>query len=150
METIQKMFEHLIWANKRILNALHNIKDDQPDVIRLFSHILFAENVWMTRLKGQDSSHLSIWLDIDLEECDKLVQKNEETIITYLLNLKNDDLDKMVSYKTSTGEPFQNTVREILTHIAMHGHYHRGQINSQLRLLGEEPAVTDFIYYVRS
>ncbi len=38
---------------------------------------------------------------------------------------------------------------EIVTHVAMHGSYHRGQIARQLRSAGLEPPYTDFIQYTR-
>jgi len=150
LETIQKMYEHLIWANKRILATLHTMKGEQQDVIRLFSHILFSEIIWMARLQGIDSSKLPLWAEVDLDFCDQLVKKNEENIISYLLNSTKDDLEKKITYKNSKGIEFQNTIREILTHVCLHGHYHRGQINSKLRLNGDEPVILDFIHYVRT
>lgn len=150
METIQKMYEHLIWANKRILANLHTMKEDQQDVIRLFSHILFSEIVWMARLQGIDSSKLPIWAEVDLDFCEQLVKQNEENIISYLLISSNENLDKMITYKNSKGTEFQNTIREILMHVCLHGQYHRGQINSRLRLMGVEPIVLDYIHYART
>ncbi|MGE7918036.1 hypothetical protein ACQKM9_03680 [Viridibacillus sp. NPDC093762] len=43
MKTIQKMYEHLNWANQRILETLQSIGDENQDVCGLFSHILLAE-----------------------------------------------------------------------------------------------------------
>lgn len=150
METIQKMYEHLIWANKRILATLHTVKEDQQEVIRLFSHILFSEIIWMARLQGIDSSKLPLWTDVDLEFCEQLVKKNEENIISYLLICTKEDLENTIIYKNSKGFEFQNTIREILTHVCLHGHYHRGQINNKFRSLGVEPVVLDFIHYMRT
>lgn len=150
METIQKMYEHLIWANKRILATLHTINEDQQEVIRLFSHILFSEIIWMARLQGIDSSKLPLWANVDISVCEQLVKRNEENIISYLLNLSKEDLEKSVTYKNSKGQEFQNTIREILTHVSLHGHYHRGQINTRLRLQDAEPIMLDFIHYVRT
>ena len=64
MKTIQKMYEHLNWANQRILETLNSIEDENKEVRRLFSHILFAEKVWITRLQGLDSSSLPLWSDV--------------------------------------------------------------------------------------
>ena len=41
LKTIQKMFEHLNWANQRILETLQNIEVENQQV-RLFSHILYC------------------------------------------------------------------------------------------------------------
>jgi uncharacterized damage-inducible protein DinB len=34
-------------------------------------------------------------------------------------------------------------------HVALHGHYHRGQINSRLRAGGTDPISVDYIMYMR-
>lgn len=143
------MYEHLYWANQRILETLQSIGDENQDVFRLFSHILLAEKVWITRLQGLDSSRLPIWSDVDIEVCTELVIQNEESLTTFLTNLANTDLDKLISYTNSKGKEFKNSIRDVLTHIALHGQYHRGQINSRLRAEGIEPVNIDFITFVR-
>jgi len=143
------MYEHLNWANHRLLEILQNNEDENQDVIGLFSHILFAEKVWITRLLGLDSSRLPIWSDVDLEVCAELVMQNEESLTRFITELANTDLDRLVFYKNSKGKEFKNSVRDILTHVALHGQYHRGQINLQLRAGGIEPVNMDFITFVR-
>jgi uncharacterized damage-inducible protein DinB len=143
------MYEHLNWANQCILETLQSIEDENQEVNRLFSHILFAEKVWITRLRGLDSSRLPIWLEVDMEVCAELVMQNEESLTTFLTNLANSDLDKLIFYTNSKGTEFKNSVRDILTHIALHGQYHRGQINSRLRADGIEPVNIDFITFLR-
>ena len=143
------MYEHLNWANQRILETLQGIEDENLEVCRLFSHILFAEKVWITRLRGLDSSRLPIWSEIDLEVCAELVMQNEESLTAILTNLANSDLDKLIFYTNSKGTEFKNSVRDILTHVALHGQYHRGQINSRLRADGMEPVNIDFITFLR-
>ena len=143
------MYEHLNWANQCILETLQSIEDENQEINRLFSHILFAEKVWITRLRGLDSSGLPIWLDVDMEVCAELVMQNEESLTTFLTNSANSDLDKLIIYSNSKGTEFKNSIRDILTHITMHGQYHRGQINSRLRANGIEPVNIDFITFLR-
>jgi len=149
LKTIQRMYDHLHWANKRILETLQNLEDENQEAMRLFSHILFAEKVWLTRMQGLDSSQLPLWSDVDIEVCTKLVMQNEEIIKTFLANLAETDLDKIITYKNSTGKEFETSVSDILTHVALHGQYHRGQINARLRANGSEPINVDFITFVR-
>lgn len=149
MKTIQKMYDHLNWANHRILETLQNIEDENPEVNRLFSHILFGERIWITRLQGLDSSQLPVWSEVDIETCAELARQNEESLTTFLTNLVNEDLNKLILYKNSKGTEFKNSVRDILTHLALHGQYHRGQINSRLRVNGIEPVNVDFITFLR-
>ena len=67
----------------------------------------------------------------------------------YLNGLSAKQLSENISYKNSKGEPWSNTVEDILTHVLLHSAYHRGQIASQTRAAGETPAYTDFIHAVR-
>jgi uncharacterized damage-inducible protein DinB len=143
------MYEHLNWANQRILETLQNVEADNQQVKSLFSHILFAEKVWITRLRGLDSSRLPIWSEVNIEVCTELVKQNEESFTAFLTNLVNTDLDNLISYTNSKGKEFKSSMRDILTHVALHGQYHRGQINSRLRANGIEPVNTDFITFVR-
>ncbi|MFJ7736317.1 DinB family protein [Lysinibacillus sp. NPDC097287] len=149
MKTISKMYEHLNWANLRILETIQSIEDENQDVLRLFSHILFAEKIWITRLREMDSSRLPIWSDVDIEVCTELALQNEESFTTFLTKLEKSDLEKIISYKNSKGTEFKSSVRDVLTHVALHGQYHRGQINSRLRAEGIEPVNLDFITFVR-
>lgn len=149
MKTIKSMYEHLSWANQRILETLQSLEDENQEVCRLFSHILLAEKVWLTRLQGIDSSPLPIWSEADKEVCGELVMQNKESLTTYLTNLSDTDLDKVISYKNSKGTEFKNSARDILTHVALHGQYHRGQINLRLRADGFEPVNMDYITFVR-
>ena len=55
----------------------------------------------------------------------------------------------MVEYRNSRGVVFQNTVAEILTHVALHGSYHRGQIAMRVRAAGGVPVTTDYIVFRR-
>ncbi len=143
------MYEHLYWANQCILKTLQSIEYENQEVRRLFSHILLAEKVWITRLRGLDSSRLPIWSDVHNDECSELIKQNEESFRAFLANLKNNDLDKLIIYTNSKGQEFKNSIEDILTHIALHGQYHRGQINLRLREKGFEPVNIDFITFVR-
>ncbi|MBY0147826.1 DinB family protein [Neobacillus niacini] len=148
METIQSLFQHVHWANQRILETLQN-SEEHKQANTLFSHILHAENVWFTRLIGKDSSHLPIWAEVSLESCVEMVNKNHQNYSEFLSKLSHSNLDRELSYKNSEGTKFQNTIREILTHVALHGQYHRGQINLLLRIADIEPINVDFITFKR-
>lgn len=148
LETIQSMFKHLHWANQQILETLQNSKENKQ-ANNLFSHILHAENVWYTRLKGADSSHLPIWSEVSVESCVEMVNQNHHNYDELLSTLSNSNLDQLVSYKNSNGTKFDNSIRDILTHVALHGQYHRGQINQLLRAANKEPISVDYILFRR-
>ena len=60
-----------------------------------------------------------------------------------------DALAREVEYQTSTGQVFRSTAADILTHVALHGSYHRGQIALLTRQGGGAPVPTDYVLYAR-
>ncbi|PKG24654.1 DinB family protein [Niallia nealsonii] len=149
MQTIQNMFDHLNWANQNILKTLQNIEGESQKTIHLFSHILLSEHIWFTRLKGLDSSSLAIWDKASLEICAEMVKQNHQNFYVLFSCISDNDPNTLVFYKNSMGKEFQNTIGDILTHIALHGQYHRGQINQRLRENGLEPVNIDYITFRR-
>lgn len=152
MLTIMKLYDHLNWANKHILQTIevvgqqHNIQ--KP--IQLFAHILQAEQIWLARLQGEDSKHMLIWPVGDITMCAKLVTENDANYHSYLTSLSDTNMDNVISYTNQSGKLYQTSIRDILTHAALHGQYHRGQINALLRLEGIDPVNVDFITYIRT
>lgn len=149
METIKKMYQHLAWANDRILSRLQTIEQTH-EINDLFAHILLAEQTWFYRLENKDSSHITLWGETSLQTCEQLASNNKEEIEGYLNSLEESDLQTLVSYKNSKGQQFQTSVHDILTHVALHGQYHRGQINKLLRTAGNEPVNVDYITWIRN
>jgi uncharacterized damage-inducible protein DinB len=149
LETIQSLFKHVHWANQRILETLQNSAVENKQANNLFSHILHAETIWFTRITGIDRSPLPIWEEVSLDKCVEMVKQNNHNFTGLLSNLSTDELEQQVFYKNSKGIEFHNTIREILTHVALHGQYHRGQINQLLRITDLEPINVDYITFKR-
>jgi len=150
MQSILAMFEHVKWANARIYDAIAQAGEASEYVTTLLHHVLRAEQVWLTRMKGQDSSHLPLWQSCSLQELTELMRHNEQDYQVYLAALDESRLDEMITYRNQSGTPFTTSIRNILIHVALHGSYHRGQINAALRREGHEPINVDYITFVRT
>ena len=144
-----RLFHHAEWANRRVLALLQNLSPLPEKARRVFAHLLAAEQVWLTRLRGEDSSALEIWPGHTLDQCALLVEKNAADYQRYLTTLSEETLNAVMIYRNSKGVEFRNTVSDTLTHVAMHGSYHRGQITQTVRNAGHAPVNTDFITFVR-
>jgi uncharacterized damage-inducible protein DinB len=81
--------------------------------------------------------------------CVILIEENNRNFSELLASLSDANVDDQVVYKNSTGKEFTTSIRDILTHVALHGQYHRGQINRVLRGEGLEPVNIDFITFAR-
>ena len=67
----------------------------------------------------------------------------------FLQELDGPALERVVAYTNTAGLSFENSIQDILLHVALHGQYHRGKVNLILRQAGHSPAPTDYIAYVR-
>ncbi|MFC0210893.1 DinB family protein [Paenibacillus chartarius] len=151
MQTIRNMFAHLDWANRRILEALQAAPANEVGhSVKLFRHVLQAERIWLIRLRGESSEGLSVWSDdTDLANCAALIEANGSGFAAWLDAIPEARLNDPIAYRNQAGAPFESTARDILTHIALHGQYHRGQVNAALRAGGLEPSPVDYILYAR-
>ena len=60
-----------------------------------------------------------------------------------------ESLAERLTYRNLAGHTFQDPLGEILLHVLMHGHYHRGKANAALREAGLTPAGLDYITWHR-
>ncbi|WP_245809868.1 DinB family protein [Cohnella massiliensis] len=150
MKTISRMMDHLYWANGRMLDALDASKTENKDILKLARHVAVAEQVWLSRLEGRGSTQYALWEDAeDVATLKKMFAENEKQYRQYIGRLEERNLDEMVEYANQSGVPFRTSVRDILTQVALHGQYHRGQINRALRGDSAEPVQVDFITFAR-
>jgi uncharacterized damage-inducible protein DinB len=135
-----------VWANRETLRALG--QGTPPDrSLRWMGHIIAAELLWLARLESVPSP-LPVWPDLSLEECEARFPELSSRLVR-ALTADAAALTRPVAYTNSKGEHWTSTVEEILTHLIIHSAYHRGQIASDLRSAGQEPAYTDYIHALR-
>ena len=53
-------------------------------------------------------------------------------------------------YRNTKGDEYANSVLDILTHVVIHGAYHRGQIARIIGRAGGQSPNTDYIAFIRS
>jgi uncharacterized damage-inducible protein DinB len=149
IKIIRKLFAYDEWAITRIVASLKSMSSQNQKAIRSLAHLLVAERIWFLRLQDQDTSEINLSPELSLAECESLANENQRAYADFLGSLNEDGLHSTVTYKNSKGIEFSTPVADILTHVALHGTYHRGQIATAVR--GEEvtPVNTDFITFVR-
>ncbi len=145
----REQFKYNHWANKATLKSMEAAKKLPEKTLVLLAHIGAAERIWRTRIQDLNSSHISVWPKQDLEECRKIATQNQQGWQNWLDDIDEDVLTSEITYHNSKGDIFESKVFDILTHVIIHGGYHRGQIASLLRQNKETPAITDYIFYKR-
>jgi|SRR2546423_6026141 len=147
--TIRKLFAYDVWANARVLDSLKTSQHENQRAMKLLAHLLVSEKIWLMRLRGEDTSQINKSPASSIAACESLVDEMRAALAVYLSALDSMDLDSIVTYRNSKGTEFHTPVKDILTHVAFHGTYHRGQIAFVMRSEGMTPVDTDFITFVR-
>jgi uncharacterized damage-inducible protein DinB len=149
----QRMLEHMFWADTRLLDMLDEYgagaNPGLAEAVRLFSHVLTSERIWLLRLRNEDSSAQPTWPELGLDRMRTLAERNAVGYARLLQERDDTDLAADVVYSSSQGVPYRNTMSDILMHVVLHGSYHRGQIASTVRAAGLQPVNTDFIAFAR-
>jgi len=144
---------HMRWADDIVGTALVSTRR-QPDRARaadpvaLFAHIAGTEHLWYSRIMGTVPD-CAVWPDLPVAESRAIAERHAELFRQLVAGSGDSEIDRVVSYRNSAGRDFRNSVGEIVTHVTMHGSYHRGQIARLVRASGHEPPYTDYIQFKR-
>lgn len=143
------LFKYNNWATKATIQSINEISSPSERIISLISHILAAQQIWFSRIIGEKST-LSPWEVYTIEECLKISEIVNERYTNFLEHASDEGLEKIIHYSNTRGERFENSIKDILTHVINHSTYHRAQIALLVKEAGSSPAVTDYIVYQRS
>jgi uncharacterized damage-inducible protein DinB len=147
LEHLRHLFAYNDWATRRIVTALKEAPSEKAQ--RILAHLLITEREYYERLYGKDSTGFDFWPDLSLAECGALARETAEKYEKLLRRFDEEGLDLPVRYRTSEGAPYENTFREMLSHVLFHSSIHRGNIILKLREEGFVPPKIDYIIYLR-
>jgi uncharacterized damage-inducible protein DinB len=145
---IERMLRAMSWADQKTLEALIEHPHAQGEALPLLAHLLAAEHIWLARLRSQETTQ-PVWPQLEMNECKRLADDNAAGYATYVGSLGESALDVAIRYRNTKGEEFVNSAIDILTHVVIHGAYHRGQIAKALGRSGVPAVNTDFITFAR-
>jgi uncharacterized damage-inducible protein DinB len=158
-ELLKFLFQYNAWADRRMLDACASLSNEQftrnlgssfSSVRDTVVHLYGAEWVWNERFHGNSPSSLLSGAGFpDLASIRGKLVEMDQFYIDYVSKLDQQDLDRLIRYKTFSGEEFSNPLWQSLHQLTNHASYHRGQITTLLRQLGVKPVSTDLIMYYR-
>jgi len=158
-EEVRLLFDYNSWANQRSLEAASQVSDEHfikplgssfPSVRDTLVHICGAEWVWLERCHGRSPASIP-----DISQVRSMAALREhwkpqaERLLIFIRGLTQDDLDRVMEYRTFNFGVYKNPMWQSLQHLANHGTYHRGQITNLLRQLGTKPILTDLLHFYR-
>lgn len=136
------------WANRRVGEMLAELEGAElARPLRLFSHLLRAERVWLGRIHATPDAALPLWETDPLERCRERLEANARALEQLVADGSVDT--EPVTYTTTQGATYTTPVGDILAHVLNHGTHHRGQIALLVREAGRPPLPLDLIFYLR-
>ena len=144
---LRHLFEYNDWANRRMIVSLK--ENGSKRSLSILAHLLITEKEYFERLYGKDSTGFDFWPQMTIHDCSTLAKENAGQYEKLLKRFDDEAIGMYVKYKTSEGIQYENTFREILSHVLIHSSTHRGNIMLKLREEGFEPPTIDYIIYLR-
>jgi uncharacterized damage-inducible protein DinB len=158
-DLLRFVFQYNQWANLRTLDSCTPLTNEQftRDLGSSFSsvrdtlmHLYGAGWAWNERFEGRSPSAFpSATAYPDLASVRAKLEEMDSFYLNMVSNATQADLDRVLHYKSMTGEEFSNPLWQILHHFSNHGSYHRGQVVTMLRQLGAKPVSTNMIELYR-
>lgn len=141
-------FKYNDWANTNLLEAIKQLPDNEKSV-KLFSHLIHAQDKWYNRITKQVDDSSIDWMGSSFT-IDGLELKWNESIYKWikLIEKKNEtDLQQDVVFsRVSDGKQMGIKLVDLCLQLNYHSIHHRAQINTLISQQGLTPPATDYIF----
>jgi uncharacterized damage-inducible protein DinB len=120
---LERLNAHRAWANGQYAEWMASLPSVDDYCLKMFSHVLRAEEAWLARLRGEVAEN-RIWSLVPVEAMTAMRAAHDSGLEEALKG----DLARVFRYNRFDGTPMESTAADILTHVCTHGMYHRAQI----------------------
>jgi len=156
-DEVRTLFAFNAWANHRVLTACAALTPEEftkpapssfPTVRDTLHHIMGVEWLYLERFQGRYPTALLPGETIEsVARFEARWDGIKKGLEDFVRSPELGDLERIIEYKNMQGKHFRYPLRAILQHVVNHGTYHRGQVATQLRELGQKPLSTDLLRY---
>jgi uncharacterized damage-inducible protein DinB len=160
LQDTQRLIAFHYWARNRMFEALDALTPEQftrevggsfGSVRNTVVHTMSAEIVWLARWKGESPAGM-VSPDgyPDAGSVRGAWTNQEANLRAYFETLGEQDIQRVIAYKTLAGVQSESVLWQMLQHVVNHASYHRGQVTTLLRQMGAAPPKsTDLIAFYR-
>lgn len=148
------------WANSLLTSAIGKLDEEKihreiissyRSIAKTILHMWDAESIWWQRVKLVDNIEIpSVVFDGNTEALIKGLLQQSQLWKEWIAGSRDSALEHEFIYRNSKKEQFKQPVAEVVHHLFNHQSYHRGQLITMLRQVGEEHVPsTDYILFLR-
>jgi uncharacterized damage-inducible protein DinB len=155
---ISKFLAYNRWANARMLEPVTALSAEKlrrelggsfGSLHGTLTHLYGGEWIWLQRARGFSPKALPT--NDDVPTADALRAKwrvLEDEIAEFAKDLTPASLARTITYTNFVGTQWTYTLSDVLFDLVNHSTYHRGQVATLLRQLGETPVSTDYVRFL--
>jgi uncharacterized damage-inducible protein DinB len=159
LELVRHLYEYNDWANGKLLAAARGVPAAELAAGRAvswgncltgFGHIAAAQVNWLERWQtGANEVSTTDLQDglVSLDEVHDALKRSHASLRDFVGALTDERLDSPLPYRDSTGRTADRPLWQLMTHVANHGSYHRGELAAALTGLGHSPGDLDFLFW---
>ena len=155
------LLDYNAWANEEYLNQIRELPADEVtkqreslmnNILNSVNHLLVIDKVWMAHMQGKTHSFekLQTVIHENLNDFQAAKKKMDQEIRDYVSGLSEDELEEVVNYELMGGNKGNLPRYMIITHLAIHGAFHRGFIADMFGQIPAVPAGQDIPVWERS
>ena len=154
---IETLFDYGYWANRKLFEVISRLQPAQftqevagsyGSVRNTLVHMMSTEWGWLERCGGPPrGARLSGGDFPTFASVTEQWKRIEGDVRKFLAAMRHEDVDRAVEFAIGNGPKQVLTVGQMMSHAAVHGVHHRGQIALLLRSLGYVPGNFDICFY---
>lgn len=152
---LQTLYDYHAWANVDLFNKLEGVDPGKygaelRTALRLISHSYVVSRIFAGHLQGVPHGFTSDNFEETpaLDELRAAVVSSDQWYLDYLRTASSITLSEAVPFTFTDGDKGYMTRDEMLTHVALHGSYHRGEMGRILWQLPMTPPWDTFAVYL--
>lgn len=151
-ELLRDLYDYSEYATNRLLDVTAEVDPEAArDIIANLAHICVAQVNWLERWQTGANKVSGVVLQErmrTLADVGTALARSHADLHTYVHALTDEDLEREIACKDSSGAPLTRALWLMMTHVANHGTHHRGEIAWALTAVGHSPGDIDFGYWV--
>ena len=152
---LYKLYGYHAWANYDLLEKLGTLEQEQHKAelhtaLRLINHYYVVARIFAAHLGSVQHDYTSDNTDEtpSLGELRAAVKSSDQWYLDYIHSVSPENLSEAIPFTFTDGDKGYMTREEMLTHVALHGGYHRGEIGRILWQLSVTPPWDTFAVYL--
>lgn len=153
---INDLSEHMFWADMKVWSEINKMQNkDTKNIFDLFFHLHSVQHAYLSIWENESLSYFEKIKFSKLDEVYEWALEFHKKYRVFINNLDESKLQQEIKIPWAGqleeklgGPPGNSNMIQTIYQVIMHSTYHRGQINKEIRRIGGEPPLTDFIYWI--